>query len=90
MTPADLRAIADTLESCEWHHPLLAAQRVREAAARIEAIEKAFARSPYDISPCMVCGEPVVTLPDGLPMCDPCADRAFKAGIRRRIQPERR
>lgn len=29
-------------------------------------------RSPYDISPCMKCGEPVVCIPDGMPMCDPC------------------
>lgn len=30
-------------------------------------------RSPYDVSPCMVCGLPVVCLPDGMPMCEPCA-----------------
>lgn len=37
--PQRLREIADTLDGCEWYHPLLAAQRVREAAARIEAME---------------------------------------------------
>lgn len=29
-------------------------------------------RSPYDISTCMECSEPVVCLPDAMPMCDPC------------------
>ena len=36
----------------------------------------AFDRSGYDISPCTVCGDPVVCIPDGMPMCEPCAEKA--------------
>lgn len=30
-------------------------------------------RSGLDISHCLACGRPVVCIPDGLPMCEPCA-----------------
>ena len=30
-------------------------------------------RSGYDVSVCMDCGAPVVCIPDGMPMCEPCA-----------------
>jgi len=30
------------------------------------------ARSPYDISDCVICGKPVIYIPDGLPCCEPC------------------
>ena len=33
----------------------------------------AIVRSGFDLSPCGTCGEPVVCLPDGLPICEPCA-----------------
>lgn len=36
----------------------------------------AFERSPYDLSPCMNCGEPVICLPDGLPCCEKCAEES--------------
>jgi hypothetical protein len=36
----------------------------------------AFDRSGYDISPCTVCGAPVVCIPDGMTLCEPCADKA--------------
>ena len=41
---------------------------------RAEASEwrDALHRSPYDISLCMECGKPVVCIPDGMPMCEPC------------------
>jgi hypothetical protein len=36
-------------------------------------LKDAYDRSPYDISPCCVCGQPVVCLPDGIPpMCEEC------------------
>jgi hypothetical protein len=36
----------------------------------------AFDRSGYDISPCTVCGAPVVCIPDGMTLCEPCAEKA--------------
>ena len=30
----------------------------------------------YDVSPCMICQELVVCIPDGLPMCRHCAEKA--------------
>lgn len=33
-------------------------------------------RSGYDVSVCMDCGAPVVCIPDGMPMCEPCAEKA--------------
>jgi len=33
----------------------------------------AIERSGYDICVCMDCGAPVVCIPDGMPMCEPCA-----------------
>ena len=29
--------------------------------------------SGYDLSKCMACDRPVVCVPDGMPMCEPCA-----------------
>jgi hypothetical protein len=33
-----------------------------------------------DLSPCMICGDPVVCLPDGMPMCESCGQAAQAAG----------
>jgi hypothetical protein len=33
------------------------------------------ARSGMDLSPCLKCGEVVICLPDGMPMCSKCADQ---------------
>lgn len=48
---------------------------VSEWVAKINAAETvigAFERSGLDISPCMVCGLPVICVPDGLPCCENC------------------
>lgn len=37
-------------------------------------LAEAIARSGMDISPCMNCGLRVVCIPDGLPMCEACAN----------------
>jgi hypothetical protein len=42
------------------------------------ALNEAIDRGGYDVSPCMDCGELVVCIPDGLPMCRLCAERAGK------------
>jgi len=48
-------------------------QSLLDELARLRAMEQAFERSFYDISPCSSCGKPVVCLPDGLPICEKCA-----------------
>lgn len=52
----------------------------REAAAGMNKIQiegvllkQIVERSGFDLSNCMMCGHPIVCLPDGLPLCDPCA-----------------
>jgi hypothetical protein len=42
------------------------------ALCLVAAIE----RSGFDICPCMDCGALVVCIPDGMPMCEPCAVKA--------------
>lgn len=51
-----------------------AADEIVSLRQRLAVAEAALARSPYDISPCLLCGAPVVCLPDGMPMCQPCAE----------------
>ena len=43
--------------------------------AEIERLRGAIRRGGWDISPCGACGEAVACLPDGLPMCEACAER---------------
>jgi|GEM_PF-5431896 len=40
-----------------------------------EAIADAYRRSGLDIQPCMMCGKPVVCLPDGVVLCEECVER---------------
>ena len=42
--------------------------------AEIERLRGAIRRGGWDISPCGACGEAVACLPDGLPMCEACAE----------------
>ena len=39
-------------------------------------LRAAIERSGYDVSPCMICQELVVCIPDGLPICRYCAEKA--------------
>lgn len=41
--------------------------------SREEMLDNAIKAGGWDISPCGMCGTPVVCLPDGLPMCEACA-----------------
>jgi len=50
-------------------------ERLRFAADYFRIWADAVARSVFDTAPCRVCGLPVVCLPDGLPLCEPCAER---------------
>lgn len=49
-----------------------------DAAAISRAIitAEAIDRGGWDMSPCMGCSLPVVCIPDGLPMCESCAEEA--------------
>lgn len=40
---------------------------------RESELKAAIFRGGYDISPCKYCSKDVVCIPDGLPMCEPCA-----------------
>ena len=33
-------------------------------------------RSVLDLSPCQLCGETIICIPDGLACCKPCAEKA--------------
>ena len=40
------------------------------------ALVAAIDRGGYDVSPCMICQELTVCIPDGLPICRYCAEKA--------------
>ena len=40
---------------------------------KLVELRAAFDRSGLDVSPCKVCGEPVICIPDGMPCCESCA-----------------
>ena len=42
---------------------------------QIRYLQDAINRGGWDISPCKVCNENVVCLPDGLPLCEECAGK---------------
>lgn len=52
------------------------AEQLRKARAELGELRGALSLSAFDVSPCGACGLPVVCIPDGLPMCEPCAKRA--------------
>jgi hypothetical protein len=75
-----LMALAETLGLCELENPIRSAGDVVQAVSnlrrmelRIAELEQAIARGNLDIEPCMLCGMPVVCVPDGTPICTPCA-----------------
>ena len=39
----------------------------------LRVVRDAVVRAGLDVSPCRLCGEPVVCVPDGLPLCCDCA-----------------
>ena len=55
---------------------ILAVRRIIAVAlSMVAAIE----RSGFDVSHCMDCGEMVVCIPDGMPMCEACAAKGGDA-----------
>ena len=41
----------------------------------LRGLKDAYERSGLDVSPCLKCEKDVVCLPDGMPICDDCADQ---------------
>lgn len=50
-------------------------QMLNSAAGLSDLLQDAIERGGYDLSPCGSCGNPVVCIPDGLPLCEACAER---------------
>jgi hypothetical protein len=49
---------------------------VRDAEALYQnKLQELVQRSGLDLSPCRICGETIICLPDGLACCEPCADK---------------
>lgn len=48
-------------------------QMLNSAAGLSDLLQDAIDRGGYDLSPCGSCGNPVVCIPDGLPLCESCA-----------------
>ena len=44
-------------------------------------LRAAIARSPFDLSLCCICGKPTICIPDGQPICEPCADREAERAV---------
>ena len=67
----------EAMEYAELRSKNLAAEveRLGKQASFFRVYMDALDRSAFDMSPCRVCGEPVVCLPDGLALCEPCATR---------------
>lgn len=51
---------------------LTTAKAFEAALALVAAID----RGGYDVSPCLICQELVVCIPDGIAMCEACAEKA--------------
>lgn len=43
------------------------------ATDELNELKAAIERGGFDLSPCMTCGQAVVCVPDGMPMCEGCA-----------------
>jgi ribosomal protein L37AE/L43A len=65
----------ETGHTCDIHNYSKVFREMDAKLEQLQAINRAYERSGLDISPCMFCGEPVICLPDGMPMCAPCAKK---------------
>ena len=65
-----------------WELDLLIVTGAAIGAKTVASLEIALAlvaaidRGGYDVSPCLICQELVVCIPDGLAMCRQCAEKA--------------
>ena len=51
-------------------------ESMRDAVDVCVSLFEAIERSGFVLSPCGICGEVVVCIPDGLALCKPCAEKA--------------
>ena len=47
--------------------------QITELTLQLDRLRAAIERSGLDLTCCRICGEPVVSIPDGLPACEACA-----------------
>lgn len=59
----------------------MASEALQILQKKLLCLVQAIERSGLDISPCMRCGEPVVCIPDGLPMCKACATADWQRAV---------
>ena len=70
-TAKELRGLMDSIS---LYHPI--AEKTVASLEVALALVAAIDRGGYDVSACMICQELVVCIPDGLPMCRQCAEKA--------------
>jgi hypothetical protein len=88
MTPKVKDAI-ELMGAMQYTTPSSVLSRAGEIlAAEVVRLSGAIDRAGWDISPCRGCGELIVCLPDGLPMCTECATKE-DPGDEHRSQPIR-
>ncbi|MFY8201487.1 MAG: hypothetical protein ACOVLE_12495 [Pirellula staleyi] len=67
-------------EGYQWaiHFRDFATHEKEKAMGQIDsdALSLAIERGGYDVSPCLICQELVICIPDGLAMCEKCAEKA--------------
>jgi hypothetical protein len=64
------------LEVALKHCAGLSQQLLESTKEYSDGLDLLLARSGFDLSPCMHCGITVVCIPDGLPCCEACAEKA--------------
>lgn len=72
----DVQLLAYDHRRREFHVRIVTLASQPTPPARADALQAAIDRSGLDVAPCAVCGRAVVCLPDGAPLCEPCAQSA--------------
>ena len=70
-TAKELRGLMDSIS---LYHPI--AEKTVASLEIALALVAAIDRGGYDVSPCLICQELVVCIPDGLAICRQCAEKA--------------
>lgn len=73
LTDRERRALGGIADRCGAAMGRHLAPYMLAAANELESLRGMIERSGFDISDCGVCGDPVVCIPDGMPMCEACA-----------------
>ncbi len=69
------KELVSVVDGATPHYRSLTARTVASLEASL-ALVAAIDRGGYDVSPCLICQELVVCIPDGLAMCEACAEKA--------------